>query len=302
MGGGWIKLDCATGLREGARMKRLLLGLICILLGHVVLASGADAVRKQAQASMLVMGSIDVAPDGSVQSYAIDHADKLPPVVVELLDKNVPTWKFEPVCVDGKPVLATAKMSLRIVARRSDDHHFSAGIVGAQFGQDHEVATDSISYKTREQPHYPAMAVENRVSGTVYLLLRVGRQGQVEDAATEQVNLGVYASEVDMERFRSVLATAALKASEQWTFNVPTTGKHVTDDYWVARVPVNFSLSADRKPDLYGQWQSYVPGPRQLVPWIEKGRLMAGDADATPAGGIYQLEQGLHLTTSLGGS
>jgi hypothetical protein len=146
------------------------------------------------------------------------------------------------------------------------------------------------------------MAVESRVTGTVYLLLRVGRQGQVEDAATEQVNLGVYASDADMERFRNSLAKAALKATEQWTFNVPTTGKHVADDYWVARVPVNFSLSADRKPDPYGQWQSYVPGPRQLVPWIEKSRLMAGDADATPTGGISQLEQGLHLTTPLGGA
>jgi hypothetical protein len=286
-------------------MKRLLLGLICTLLSHVALAAGADAVRKQAQASMLVTGSIVVAPDGSVKSYAVDHAEKLPPGVVELLGKNVPTWKFEPVCVDGKPVQATAPMSLRIGARRSDDHNYSAGIVGAQFGQDHELATDNISYKTREQPHYPGMAVENRVSGTVYLLLRVGRQGQVEDAATEQVNLGVYASDADMERFRNVLAKAALKASTQWTFNVPTTGKHVTDDYWVARVPVNFSLSQKGTPDphdQYGQWQSYVPGPRQLVPWIEKGRLMAGDADATPAGSIAQLEQGLHLTTPLGGA
>jgi hypothetical protein len=130
-------------------MKRLLLGLIWILSSQLALAAGADAVRKQAQASMLVTGSIVVAPDGSVNSYAIDHVEKLPPVVVELLGKNVPTWKFEPVCVEGKPVLATAQMSLRIVARRSDDHHFSAGIVGAQFGQDHEVATDNISYKTR---------------------------------------------------------------------------------------------------------------------------------------------------------
>ena len=286
-------------------MTRLLLGLICMALSHMALAAGADAVRKQAQASMLVTGSIDVAPDGSVQSYAIDHAEKLPPVVVELLGKNVPTWKFEPVCVDGKPVLATARMNLRIVARRSDDHHFSAGIVGAQFGQDHEAATDNVSYKTREQPHYPSMAVESRVSGTVYLLLRVGRQGQVEEAATEQVDLGVYANDADMERFRNTLAKAALKATAQWTFNVPTTGKHVADDYWVARVPVNFSLSADRKADphdQYGQWQSYVPGPRQLVPWIEKSRLMAGDADATPAGSISQLDQSLHLTTPLGGA
>lgn len=282
-------------------MKRTLKGLFCVLLSCSAFAASPDAVRKRAEISMLVTGSILVSPDGSVQSYTVDQPDKLPSVVVDVLGKNVPTWKFEPVTVDGKPVLAKARMSVRIVGKRVDDSHDAISIAGAQFGENNHATDESISYKTREAPAYPRMAVESRVPGTVYLLLRVDRQGQVADAAVEQVNLGAYGNDIQMERFRRVLADATLKAAVHWTFTIPTTGKHADDKYWVVRVPVNFDLNpaGQSSPrDAYGHWQVYVPGPRQLVPWVDN-KLIAGGADAMPAGGIHQLDQALHLTTPL---
>jgi hypothetical protein len=42
--------------------------LFCLLLSGVALAAGPNEVRKRVQASMLVTGSIIVAPDGSVRS------------------------------------------------------------------------------------------------------------------------------------------------------------------------------------------------------------------------------------------
>jgi hypothetical protein len=283
-------------------MKRLLIGLCCGLFSCAVLAAGLAAVRKLVQASMLVTGSIIVAPDGSVRSYTIDRAEKLPAVVVGLIGKNVPNWKFEPSALDGRPVAAKATMGLRVVAKPVGDGNYSISIGGVQFGQG--ASDESISYKHREAPSYPIWAAQARVSGTVYLLLRVGRQGQVEDALAEQVNLGVTASDASMERWRHVLANAALNAARRWTFNTPTSGKHVGDDYWVARVPVNFSLRESGQPfrDAYGQWKAYVPGPRQPVPWFDKGRMMSTGVDALPAGGIYQVDQGLRLTTPLAGA
>lgn len=283
-------------------MKRALMGLFCVLLSCGVLAAGPSAVRKRTEVSMLVTGSILVSPDGGVQSYTVDQADKLPATVVDLLGKNVPTWKFEPVTVDGKPVLAKAKMSVRIVGKRVDDSHDAISIAGAQFGENDRAAGESISYKTREAPAYPRMAVESRVPGTVYLVLRVDRQGQVANAVAEQVNLEAYGNDFQMDRFRQVLADATLKAATHWTFTIPTAGKHAADDYWVVRVPVHFELSpaGQSSPrDAYGHWHVYVPGPRQPVPWIEN-KLIAGSADAMPAGGIQQLDQALHLTTPLG--
>lgn len=148
-------------------MKRLLLGLFCVLLSGATLAAGPNAVRKRAQASMLVTGSVEVAPDGSVRGYAIDQPDQLPPVVVDLIRKNVPTWTFVPVLVDGRPVAAKAKMSLRMVAKRIDDQHESIGITGAQFGQKDADAAEDISYKNHPSPQYPGLSLRAHVSGTV---------------------------------------------------------------------------------------------------------------------------------------
>ena len=116
-------------------MKRLLLGLLCILLSGVVLATAEEDVAKRAEASMLVTGSIVVAPDGSVQSYAVDHPEKLPSVVAGLVGKDLSRWRFAPVLLDGKPVAAKAPMSMRVVASKRDDGNYNIGIRSAYFGQ-----------------------------------------------------------------------------------------------------------------------------------------------------------------------
>lgn len=280
-------------------MKRLLMGLFCVLLSGVALAAGPDAVRKQVQASMLLTGKIVVAPDGSVRSYAVDNAEKLPPAVTSLIANNVPKWTFKPTLLDGKPVAAEAAMSFRVVAKPLGDDKFSINISGADFG--HGKPGESISYKHRVNPGYPSEAAHEGVSGTVYLLLRVGRQGQVVDAVAEQVNMTVLGSDAELEEWRQLLAKSALRAARQWTFNPPTSGKGVDAEYWLARVPCNFRMRADRG-ESYGQWQAYVPGPRQPVPWFDDKQMASTSADALPDGDVQQVDQGLHLTSPLNGT
>lgn len=283
-------------------MKHWLISLFCVLLSGAALAAGPAAVRKRVQASMLLTGTIMVAPDGSVSGYTIDKAEKLPPMVTGLMAESIPRWKFEPTLLDGKPVAAKAKMSLRFVAKPVGDDKYSVGISSTQFGQN--VPGESITYKDRVAPIYPPLAVRSRVSGTVYLLLRVGRQGQVQDAVAEQVNLVVVDSDEEMERWRKMLANSALAAARKWTFNLPTSGEHMNDKYWVARVPVAYGLvSGGLQADDYGKWQPYVPGPKQPVPWIDDQRLLSGGADALPGEGLHQLERdGLHLITQPSGA
>lgn len=50
--------------------------------------------------------------------YTLDKQDKLPPDVVELVGKTVPSWKFTPIPADGKPVPSKSLMSLRVVAHK----------------------------------------------------------------------------------------------------------------------------------------------------------------------------------------
>jgi len=283
-------------------MKRFLMGLLCLLLSAAALAAGPSEVSKRVQASMLLTGKIVVAPDGSVRSYAIDQPEKLPPAVNGLIANSVPRWKFEPTLLDGKPVAAEAKMSFRVVVKPVGTGNFSIGISGAEFGQGNP--GESISFKDRVKPVYPPEAAHARISGTVYLLLRVGRHGQVADAVAEQVNMTVLGSDAELERWRQLLAKSALRAARQWTFNPPTSGKGVDAEYWLARVPVNFSMRIDGmlQGKSYGQWQAYVPGPRQPVPWFDDKQMASTSADALPDGDIQQVDQGLRLTSPLNGT
>jgi len=285
-------------------MKRLLLGLFCVLLSSAVLATADEDVAKRAEASMLVTGSIVVAPDGSVQSYAVDHPEKLPSGVVAVIDRTVPTWKFDPVVIGGKVVVAKATMSLRIVARQIGKGNFAVSVGSTSFGND--VPGENPSYRTQAPIKYPSAAVRDHAAGTVYLLIKINRQGRVEDAAAEQVNLSVIGSDGAMQRWREVLAKAALTGARKWTFNLPTTGKRVADPYWIARIPVIFNLDGEYghpRSEGYGQWQGYVPGPQQMIPWLDNSRLAAGSVDAMPDGGLLLLDSdGLRLKKPLGGT
>lgn len=291
-------------------MKRWLLGLCCLGLSCAALAVGPDAVRKRVQASMLVTGTIEVAPDGSVAQYAIDHSEKLPPEVTGLLAKALPAWEFEPVMTDGKPVTAKAQMNLRIVAKPLGDGNFSISVAGVSFGSSggnsngHSnrdgVSGGSITERRIVLPIYSRDASDRGVAGTVYVLVKVGRDGEVVDALAEQVNLRVIASDSQLAVGRRLLADAALRAIKRWTFNPPTTGNAAKQPYWLARIPVEFSSRAVEK-ERYGQWRPYVPGPVQEAPWAGK-QMLAGSADTVPDGGFLLANSSLHLRTSLDGS
>ncbi|TCV94694.1 outer membrane transport energization protein TonB [Luteibacter rhizovicinus] len=273
-----------------------------MLLAGLAVAAGPGAIRKQIEASMLVTGAIDVAPDGTVSKYVLDRPDRLSPEVVTLIQRSAAIWRFKPVLADGKAVPAHASMSLRLVASRQDDGNYVARVKGAHFGDD--VPGETISQKQQRPPEYPRSAIQAGVAASVYLLIHVGRDGRVTDADAEQVNLQAVASDADMRAWRKLFANVSKQAVRDWTFNLPTQGPHVADAGWVARVPIQFRLRKNGViEDDYGVWQAYVPGPKEAVVWMgptggpedEKN----GVADALPDGGVYLVGSGLTLITPL---
>ncbi|RUL64473.1 energy transducer TonB [Dyella dinghuensis] len=283
-------------------MTRMIAGLMLMGLTFAVLAASPAEVRRRAEASMVVTGWIEVMPDGSVHSYTIDHPEKLPPAVVSLIQNNVPAWKFK---VDGNPqVIERAQMNLRIVARRVDDTHDTVAIASTNFDRPF-VPGQSPASKDRVAPKYPQEAINARVTGTVFLLVRVGRDGTVMNAGVEQVNLGEYGNDRDMEHYSAVLANSAIAAAKQWTFTIPTSGPTANDPFWYVRVPVNYNLQQYGSPpakDLYGKWDVYIPGPREVIPWLQPDiRQPAQSSDAIPAGSISQADENLHLQTQPSG-
>ena len=266
-------------------MKRSIVFVLLLMLSVPMLACASGT---PVEASMVITGTITVNPDGSVRGYALDKENALPPYVLQIVQKTVPHWEFMPIKTDGKAVTAKTGMSLRIVADMTDAKHATIRVAGAEFGCD-AYASRSLPGECppgaevlpgkRTPPEYPVEAERMGVSGEVFLVLQVGRDGRVTQAAVRQVNL--YRLTDDRAPLRRELAYASLKAARNWRFKVPTVGPEAAKQHWIVQVPVNYTLRGSKSPG-YGAWRAYVPGPVQVIPWSDDDATKAshGSADA----------------------
>jgi hypothetical protein len=264
-------------------MKHLLSGMLCLLLAGPALASG-PSVRERVEESMVVTGTITVAPDGTVGGYTLDRPERIEPIAAQVIGKNIPRWAFEPVLHEGKPAAAKAKMNLRLVAKPLGDGKFAVSISSAYFGE----ADSSMKRDMSARPLYPMRAIYARVEGTVYLMLSIDRTGKVNDAVAEQVNLRVIASDMVLQRWRKLFAESSVAAGRRWTF-APAAADDA-EPYRVVRVPITYQLHrmGALVSDTYGQWVGYVPGPIEPAPWFDTDKMLTAGHDALPEdGGIY---------------
>ena len=277
---------------KGIRMLVLAVSLGAIIVPTAAMAdSGASpaSVRNQMETSLMVSGHVDIETDGSVSHIDLDHEEKLPPGVAKFVRDSGLRWQFEPIEVGGQVVKARAPMNLRVVAKKLDNGNFQIDLRGVSFERYDSEDPQSIAMVKMDAPRYPTEAFRAGASGTVYLIVKVGRDGHVEDAVAEQVNLRIFTSEGEMRRLRKIFANASLDAGRKWTFRTPTAGEQATRPYWTVRVPVSYAISVGRLPtDEYGAWVSYIPGPRETAPWADKEKEGASfSPDTLGDGGVY---------------
>ncbi len=261
-------------------------------------AQASPSVREQVETSMVLTGTIDIAADGKVSGYRIDRAKEVPIGVLGVIARFAPGWRFDPARLGG-PAATRANMSVRVVAKRQGEDSFTVSIREARFSkeapnQNQEASSQPASGPRMGPPRYPRAAALAGVSGTVYLMVRAGRDGHVLDAFAEQVDLRVVGSEHALARWRKLMADAALDAARSWIFK-PRSGDDAAADSWLARVPVDFTLGRE---DRYGTWQAYVPGPWQPPPWV--GVPLAGTPGALPTSGVFPVGRELQLLTPVG--
>lgn len=272
-------------------MKHLLLCCAGIVLSTSALAAGPQ--NESVRASMLVTGTIQEAPDGSVATYAIDHPESLPPAVRSLLTDAIPTWKFDPLKAGGKAIAPKVPIAVRVVATTMDGDKVRLEIEGVHFGPpDHD---PGIALVKQEKPVYPPAAEHALVHGTVYLAMRVDPAGKVADVAVQQVDMGVVGRDAELNRWRALLGRVSREAASQWVF---TPASDAAAPYRIVRISVTFALRSiatggTTKPS-YGHWNVYEPGPVQPVPWLD-GRQPADGVDALPDGDIDLVGHGLHM-------
>ena len=280
-------------------VNRWLAVLALALFSLTATARGPGAVRKQVETSMMLKGTIEVSSDGDVTAYVIDKADELPPGIVKFVRDNVDSWRFHPVIVDGKAVAIRNKMSVLLVAKKQAEDQYTLRLQAASFDPLEVEEARELIRKKMDPPAFPEVAVRTGVTGTVYLVLKIGRDGKVQDAIAEQVNLRIVDSENRMERYRRWLTDASLQAARKWEFTPPTKGEEAEAPYWSVRVPVDYRFHGT--PDFeVGKWEAYVPGPRQSYPWAEN-EAPGYSPEALAAGGVHMIGgNGLRLLTPLG--
>ena len=282
-------------------MKRVLLGVLAMALSFSAMAAGRGEVRKTVESSMLLTGTIVVGPEGQVTEYAIDQPEKVAKGVLDFVKGNVSRWTFEPTLLDGKSVSVRNKMSLRIVANKQENGDVAVRLGGVNFLPLKVEEGAQVSSIRKSPPKYPIGAARAGATGTVYLIVKVGRDGKVEDVIAEQVNLEFVATENVMEQARKIFADASIQAARQWKYIPPVKGEDVDAPYWSVRIPIQYSMG-DSKKRQYGQWESYVPGPRQQVPWEGLRDFPSFSPDTMVANGdAYQTGKGLRLLTPLQG-
>ena len=284
-------------------MNRTMALLLGLLVAFASQAAGPRAVRKQIESSMLVTGWVLIAPDGSVTKLEIDEQEKLPAGVVKLVEQGGASWRFEPVLIDGVARKAKARMSLRVVAKKLDAERYELSIRSGYFGeeaqtpQEYVARPDAIKPLAMKPPMYPENAARMGGRGTVYVVLKIARDGTVQESFAEQVNLQVIGSENQMTSMRTIFSRAALSAAKKWTFQPPAAGGSSHETGWVVRVPVEFQFYGYERP-TYGQWDSYVPGPTQRAPW-DTNAIGEQAPDAMIAGMLYDARNSVRLLTPL---
>ncbi|WP_269789859.1 protein tonB [Stenotrophomonas sp. Iso1] len=267
-------------------------------------SGGISAVRERVESSMVVRGEVTIETDGSVSAIKLEKEEALPTALVDLVRNAALKWRFEPVLKDGVPVRGLAPMSLRVIARELDHGRYEVSLGGINFNRVDSDGPEGIAIIDSIPPRYPQQAIVAGVSGSVYLVLKVGRDGKVEDAFAEQVNLTVLGREGELRRSREMLAASARDCVRQWTFRIPTQGQVTAQRYWNVRVPVSYSLNknAPEGRDV-GRWVTYVPGPRERAPWLDASEQLGFSPDALADGSVNLVDNnGPRLLTPLQGS
>lgn len=278
-------------------MHRIIVGLLCLVFAAAH-AAGPQDVERRIVLSTLVNGSIDVdSRTGKVTGYVLDKPDLLPVAVIELAAKQIPQWKFDPAPSPDGPAVVRSLMSVRFIAKPVDANNFAVRISGASFYLGD--ADDYPKGKVLKAPKFPAGAGMRGAAGTVYLLVKIERDGRVGDVAAEQTNLRVISDDEGMAIWRGMFEKMALKAARVWEFDVPAKAPPAGAPYWVIRVPVEF-VKYRGTPWSYGQWEAYVPGPRYKNPaWTRGDDAPNGGPDALPSSGVYSAATSLRLQTPL---
>ena len=252
----------------------------------------AAAVQGEAVITMRLDGEISVDPQGRVHEYKI--RTQTTPGVQQLLDRVIPTWRFEPVVVGGKPVIARSPMRVVLAASESDGgYRIQIDNVLFMPNSEEEYAVDkqlrdaqdgySITRVQMRPPSYPAQLLHAGVGGVVLLNVLVSPDGSVEDVAAVQSSLlDVRGRARQLEPGRIILERNAVANARRWKFRIDAADpRALSASARTLRVPVEYMIDRPGNRELAGAWRHEFRGPNIPAPWLRDDRdpMVVGVSD-----------------------
>ena len=271
-------------------MLALLLGLSIALPMYAEEApTSQEATRPTYQ--ITATGDIEIGPDGRVHRYELDKGQ--PAAIEQALARSIAQWRFEPVLVEGRPVIAATRMRISLSAEPRASGGYLLRVGGVGFGEPRPAPSGMIP------PQYPREAMRAGIGAHVVMVIKLDDHGKAVRVHAEQVSLDrPLRNERLTEKWRKVFAEASADVASRWSFQVNETidGKLVGA---TIRVPITYSLGEGGTSD--NAWQGYLPGPVQPVPWPEEGAI-AVERRQLKNGEVQSLSSRVRLTPGVVGS
>jgi hypothetical protein len=288
--------------------------MMCVLLMSTapsLRAATTDALTTAPLQQALVMrvdGELSIDPQGVPIDYAIKTV--LPQKLHDSLEQHVHSWRFVPVLIDGKPVLAETEMRVVLAAQGVGDA-YRVTVDDVTFPQMQGQATDGdpkdptdISYGKKLPINYPLEALQyGLLEASVMLDLKLTSEGQVEQAFVEQTALhNVEGKPRDLENVAQLFERAAVANMKSWRFNVVVNVLDPKPENLTVRVPVHFSAPGLAGAPTYRTgWQQEVRTPRRRAPWLPTGpttgSIGVADSKLAPADRRFRLTAQVTGTT-----
>lgn len=259
-------------------MFRVMLGVLLLMASAI---GQAEESSKVAMFEMNVRGGIEIGPEGRITAHSL--RGKVSPFVRDLIAKQLQQWQFQPVEIDGRPVIAKTKLRLALSAELQGEDRYRLTIRDVWFGEPERAHRMS-------PPEYPAEALRAGIGAKVVLVLKLDGEGKVLDAFARQTSLTHSGREKIVQGWRKRFEDVSLRAAKRWRFVPGEQVNGVAVEAYVA-VPVVFSMAGSQVKG----WSAYVPGPINPAPWPEDGARLADtsgleDGDMMPLDSRFKLK------------